>query len=253
MKVYFAGGDSYLNEKYDIIGLGVNKILTSFFGVRDATMMKFHTCRATGNPIDLFLDCGAYSAWTQGKPINIHDYAKFVIKHQDIINVYPNLDVKGDLEATVANQKILEDQYGLHPIPVFHVNTLRWDILEKYIEEYDYIALGAIAGEKLGDEYLIKALDNVFCRAKRKPTTKFHGFGFTMRKFLERYPFYSVDSTSWLAPISWGQNMGGGQVGEMHIKKRDNKKAIVIGINKYLELEKYITDLWTARGITWED
>lgn len=253
MKIYFAGGDSYLSNKYDIVSLGVTKILTSFFGIREATIMKFYTSKASGVPLDFFLDCGAYSAWTQGKPIDIHEYAKFVQKHQEIINVYPNLDVKGDLAATIANQTILEEQYGLHPIPVFHVNTLRWDVLEQYIEKYDYIALGAIAGERLGDEFLIKALDNVFARAKRNPTTKFHGFGFTVKKFLERYPFYSVDSTSWLAPIAYGQDMGGGEIAKMHIKKRDNAKGIKIGIDKFLALEKYITDLWKARGVYWEE
>ena len=68
--------------------------------------------------VSLFLDSGAYSAWTQGVEINIRDYIDFIKQHQDIIDIYANLDVisidgkrgsKLTAELTLKNQKIMEE------------------------------------------------------------------------------------------------------------------------------------------------
>ena len=45
-----------------------------------------------------------------------------------------------------------------------------------------------------------KILDFVFHYVvKNNLKTKFHGWGMTNPEFMKRYPFYSVDSTGWLA------------------------------------------------------
>ena len=69
--------------------------------------------------VELFLDSGAFSAWSQGKEINIEDYIQFIKEHKDVIDVYANLDVIGDAEATWRNQLRME-KAGLNPLPVFH-------------------------------------------------------------------------------------------------------------------------------------
>jgi len=150
------------------------------------------------NKVELFLDSGAFSAWSKGASIDIQEYSKFIQRHEDVIEVYANLDVIGDAKATLKNQKTMEEA-GLSPIPTFHQGE-DWKYLHYYIERYSYIALGGMIG--MTSTNLIPFLDtcwNIICDTKdRMPKVKVHGFGLTSLKLMLQYPWYSVDSTSWV-------------------------------------------------------
>lgn len=151
------------------------------------------------NKVELFLDSGAYSAWTQGQPINIQDYIKFIKKYQDVIHLYANLDVIGDATGTWENQQIME-KAGLHPMPCYHYGEAeKW--LERYLSKgYKYIALGGMV--PISTQMLIHWLDHLFqaplANPDGTPKVKVHGFGLTSLRLMLRYPWYSVDSTSWV-------------------------------------------------------
>lgn len=249
MRLYFAGAESkpFLDTA---LNSGANGVLMSYWAFKK-NFDKFLGLVAPYQA-DVFMDCGAYSAWSQGFTINVRDYADFLVKTKHRITVYPNLDVKGDVEATLRNQEILEKEYGLNPIPVWHANTYQWDLLAEYISKYDYIALGAIAGETYSKENLFKVLDKVFSMVDPKNITKFHGFGLTVKEVLERYPFYSVDSTSWISGVKYGTNHSNTMLEQMHIKERNHKKMLPYGVKYYTDLEKFITDLWEKRGVVWK-
>lgn len=149
------------------------------------------------NKIDLFLDSGAYSAFTQNIQIDIKEYISFIKEHQDCINVYANLDVIGSAEGTWKNQLIME-KAGLKPLPVYHFKEpVAW--LLKYLDRgYDYLAIGGLV--KAGN--ILPFLDTIFsehlCDPAGMPKLKIHGFGLTSLKLMLRYPWFSVDSTSWV-------------------------------------------------------
>ncbi len=151
------------------------------------------------NKLSIFLDSGAFSAWSQGVTIDIDEYIAFIKEHQHYLDVYAVLDSIGDPEATLRNQDYMESK-GLSPLPCFHYGE---DI--KYLNEYlsrgyDYIALGGMV--PIGTAELMTWLDGLFshslCDGKGNPTIKVHGFGLTSLPLLLRYPWYSVDSTSWV-------------------------------------------------------
>ena len=152
------------------------------------------------NKISLFLDSGAFSAWSKGVEINLKEYIDFIKKHEQYIEVYANLDVLFDPEATLKNQKIMEEA-GLNPLPCFHFEE-SFDYLQYYIDNYDYIALGGMAGGSITVKQILPHLDKCFemiCNtSNRLPKCKIHGFGLTSLKLMLRYPWYSVDSTSWV-------------------------------------------------------
>ncbi|MFW6326751.1 MAG: hypothetical protein ACOC2F_00405 [Bacteroidota bacterium] len=154
--------------------------------------------QTTSKKIDLFLDSGAFSAKTQGVEIDIQEYIQFIKRHEKAIDVYANLDVIGSAEKTWENQMIMEKE-GLHPLPVFHLGAPR-SFLERYIDRYDYIALGGMVGIK--NSQLIQWLDPLWRDLLTKPNgipkVKVHGFGLTSLRLMLRYPWYSVDSTSWV-------------------------------------------------------
>lgn len=175
--------------------------------------------------IELLLDSGAFSAWTQGVEIDIYAYIEFIKKYKDAIDVYVNLDVIGiggkqpnDLTAkkTLENQRKME-KAGLDPLPVFHFGEpIKY--LRGYVNEYDYIALG-VAGNS-GNK-LIPWLDNCFsnfiCEASGHPKIKVHGFAVTSLPIMLRYPWYSVDSTSWVMTS---------RMGSIYVPKYRNNKWI---------------------------
>lgn len=148
--------------------------------------------------IKLFLDSGAFSAFTQGVEIDINDYIDFIKEYEEHLEVYANLDVIGDPGATFANQKIMEDA-GLDPLPCFHYGE-PISYLEYYIKNYDYISLGGMVPISTKD--LRVWLDEIFskyiCDKDGMPLVKVHGFGLTSHPLMIRYPWYSVDSTSWV-------------------------------------------------------
>lgn len=158
--------------------------------------------------IDIFLDSGAFSAFTKGVEIDIYKYIDFIKANMDRIHIYANLDVIGtdkkSAKLTYKNQGIMEEA-GLNPIPVFHLHE-PFKYLKLYVEKYDYIALG-IAG-RTQHKILIPWMDQCFtdyiCDAKKFPKVKVHGFAVTSLKLMLRYPWYSVDSISWVMTSRMG-------------------------------------------------
>ena len=148
--------------------------------------------------VNLFLDSGAFSAFTQGVDIDIDEYIAFIKEHEKYLEVYANLDVIGSARKTYQNQRYME-KAGLSPLPCYHYGEpVRY--LERYVNNYDHIALGGMV--PISTVYLQKWLDEVWskyiCDSKGMPKVKVHGFGLTSHKLMWRYPWYSVDSTSWV-------------------------------------------------------
>jgi hypothetical protein len=173
----------------------------------------------------LFIDSGAHGLYnehvlrkghkhgygwfeTNGFKHYMDKFAEFIKKNESTIKNYANVDVIFNPELTWKSQEYLEKEHGLHPIPVIHFGTPRkW--LEKYLDKgYDYIALGGLGQEAQQSHYVAWA-DNMFeiiCNNKDKlPVCKVHGFAMTSWYLMTRYPWWSVDSTTWLSLAMYGQ------------------------------------------------
>lgn len=153
--------------------------------------------------LKIFLDSGAFSANSVGKPISIKDYIDYVQTNIHNLECYANLDVIGDAEASWENQELMEKE-GLHPLPVFHVED-DFKYLDKCLE-YDYFCLGGmVGGSSVQRLYFLDRCWKIICGTpNRLPKCKVHGFGVTSLSLLTRYPWYSVDSTSWVQFSRYG-------------------------------------------------
>lgn len=155
---------------------------------------------------NIFLDSGAYSAFTKNAQIDIYKYIEFIKRHQQYIETYAVLDVIGNAEGTMRNMHIMESE-GLKPIPVFHAGS-DWKHLEYYANMYDYIGLGGVALIGKDEAKRTHWLDHCFsicCDNKGWPRCKVHGFAVTAIPLMWRYPWYSVDSTRWVKAARYGQ------------------------------------------------
>lgn len=178
----------------------------------------------------LFLDSGAHSLYTR-EVINIghkkgygyyrsqefrdyvDSYARFLKHFDGYIDYYVNVDAIFEPQITWETQLYLEKEHGLRPVPVVHYGTpLKW--IEKYVEhsketKLDLIGLGGLGQEVRKDQYYGWA-DKVFamlCPASNKnlPIVRTHGFAMTAWELIFRYPWWSVDSASWVKASAFGQ------------------------------------------------
>lgn len=173
-----------------------------------------------------FLDSGSFSLWTKAaeyakehKCLNKYAYydtpefwayadayVEFVKAYSIGIDLYANIDVIPDPVLSYRNLKYLESK-GLKPVPVIHYTTdLKW--LRKHIDEgYEMIGLGGLVGSIKEDGcigWIDRCFDTVCDNPSRLPTIKLHGFGVTSYDMMIRYPWWSVDSTSWTKAGAFG-------------------------------------------------
>ena len=146
----------------------------------------------------LMLDSGAYSAYTQKTKIDLGEYIDYIHRNEDVYELYFNLDVLSDGGKSYMNWIHMRAN-GLDPVPVFHIGTDE-RYLKKYLSLTDYVAIGAIAN--LSTSERLKSLDNIWkdylTDKAGMPTVKVHGFGLTSLRVIKGYPWYSLDSTSWV-------------------------------------------------------
>ena len=152
------------------------------------------------------LDSGAFTFMSNAKEkINwdeyIERYAEFINKHD--IKHFFELDIDvlvgtNEVERLRAKLERLTDKKS---IPVWHKFRGK-DYWLKMVKDYDYVAIGGIVTREIKPseyKYFIWLLNEA-----KKKNCKVHGLGFTNLKGLNKYPFYSVDSTSWLSGNRFG-------------------------------------------------
>lgn len=153
------------------------------------------------NKKTIFLDSGAFSMFTQGIKVDLREFSDYIKRGKDFIHVASNLDEigKGKEQESYNNQKTLE-KYGAAIQPVHHARDDDKWLLKYMAEGYDYIFLGGMVPETTN--YLRGWLDHIFgkylTRKDGSAKIKIHGFGLTTLELMRRYPWYSVDSTSWV-------------------------------------------------------
>lgn len=158
-----------------------------------------------------FLDSGAFSAKNSGTEVSFNEYADFIERHKDSVDMYCNLDVIPENTSMEAKKFAAAKSFGnlqkyeamgLKPMPVFHCNE-PFEYLEYYVWNYDYIAIGGLVDDNISD-FLAKCWTHYLLNPDGTPKIKVHGFGMTSLSLMQQWPWYSVDSTTWLVHSKYG-------------------------------------------------
>lgn len=135
----------------------------------------------------------------------VEEYIKFCHEHEDLLTFVVNLDVIGSAELTWELQKYLEEN-GLNPVPVFHNGEdFKW--LTKYLDNYEYVGVGGM-GQFVAKSSYIGHADKIFRMMTNNdgtPRVKIHGFAVTSPEIVMRYPWHSVDSSTWCSNSRFGR------------------------------------------------
>lgn len=134
-------------------------------------------------------------------------YTQFVNDHAECIDFYINVDVVLDPKRSYLAYKYLK-QNGLSPVPVVHYNTpMKW--VDKYLkDDLELLGIGGLS-QGLTVRTFQKWCDQLFMHLcpkanDYKPIVRMHGFAVTSYTLLWRYPWWSVDSTSYNKMAGYG-------------------------------------------------
>lgn len=172
----------------------------------------------------------------------VEDYARFINTHK--IKHFFELDI----DSIIGIKEVERLRYKLESltnkkcIPVWH-KSRGLDYWKKMLNKYNYVAIGGIVTKEIKPrEY------NIFIpllKMAKKTNTKVHGLGFTNTSKLHLYPFYSVDSTSWLSGNRFGAvdvYKGNGKM-EKHTKPKGkrvkHKKTVKNNFYEWIKYVKY--------------
>lgn len=135
----------------------------------------------------------------------IDSYARCIKLYKKAIDLYANLDVIGHPELSWKHLQYLEDEHGLHPVPVLHAGVdFEW--VDKHFERgYKRLAIGGLVRNS-HKPYVGKWLDRFFSsicpQPTYLPTIKVHAFGMMSGPLLFKYPFWSADATN-VGKLGW--------------------------------------------------
>lgn len=203
MKVYLAGEREHAEKNGELTEWikNVRRRLFSYYyhGLNNGNQPTHDVLATKKLGMDMFLDSGAFTAFTKDAVITPEAYAQYIHNTNDIWTVKSSLDAIGDPAKSYEYLKALES-LGVKVQPVFHAREDdKW--LIKYLDEgYDYIFIGGMVPETT--KWLLGWLDHLFDKyltnSDGTARVKLHGFGLTDQTLMFRYPWYSVDSSSWL-------------------------------------------------------
>jgi hypothetical protein len=192
--------------------------------------------------------------------VDIQEYARFILDNQDLVYRYVNLDKipaepgryatpeEGEESARVSYENLQAlKSHGLKPIPVFHQGE-RFYWLERMLNDGDdYIGLSykkvSIHGARA---WLADCYDFLMKIGFDGTNIRLHGFGNTSFSLTPVYPFFSIDSTSWVRYAAMGRMLvpvnvereNSGKIGmrPVLVSNRPNRKGAVILSRTFLTL-----------------
>ena len=172
----------------------------------------------------VFLDSGAFSAFSLGSEIDLGQYCDYIHENADIIDFPSVLDAIGDADGTWRNQDEMERR-GTKPLPCFHYGEPT-EILDYYVSKYDYITIGGMVPistpqlriwlDRLWEEHLTNN--------DGSPRIKVHGFGLTSLPLMMRYPWYSVDSSTWVQWAANGMILIPTRTGQLDVSSKSSRR-----------------------------
>lgn len=146
--------------------------------------------------VNVYVDSGAFTAFSGGDPIPIKDYMAFCRSPPFPIERYFMLDVIGNADGTMANYKTMRGA-GLTPVPIFSRGS-PWSHLDYYAEQTDLISCGGLAVRHCNPLGYIKAI------RQRVDLRRVHLLGFARQKWLPVITPYSCDASSWQGAKMYG-------------------------------------------------
>lgn len=275
MRIYLAGGHRLHTYCQEVIRNKGHRLLS--FMHEQSQIKAWREGGWIARPGCLMIDSGAHS-WNQfsaekkyippsEKNTKLPDVNDYLEKYLEFIKEnchLPIIFVELDVYALFTEDFLAGLREKVLSLPGFKAAYLRvyhhqyddgsLDVLRRWIKEgQTYIGVNNEITPQLGKVFKIT-----------RDRIKLHGFGMVKKDLLDRFPFFSADSSSVLATVKYGHRIKDGvkQVRKIDVMRRkkfdltltlDSEYKLKEAIENYVKLERYYTRLWAARGVTWHD
>ena len=223
----------------------------------------------------LFIDSGAYTAYTKQTEVNVDEYIDYVNGIDQGLTLFAQVD---KIPGKHGQEKTLQDiqeapilswenylymrEKVISPdklLPIFHRRE-SWKYLEQMLEttfngkHIPYIGIAATtdSSTKEKEEWFNKVFHVI--RNSSNPNVKTHAFGMTSLKLLENFPFTSADSTGWIMTGANGAIMS--PFGVIYVSNKDTTAPDhVLNINPELlkEFKQYLQEMEISFDAICED
>lgn len=260
---------------------GVDAVLVSLAYEQQITHASEFAATCPGQA-DLWLDSGAFTAWTKGIVIEPDDILRgvekavpqlsafrrvFVISLDRIPGRFGRKPWKHELEAatrdSVANWKYLLG-HGLETVPVHHQGE-PMSVLDEYLDGAEYVGISPANDRSMTsrEAYVVKCWHEVVKPrvGKDKVVPPTHSFGNTAPRIVRSFPFYSADSASWKVGQMWGRKYEIGPTGQNipmdpvdgRLARQDPVTVLKHAVKQVRHYEAELQGLWRRRGISWRE
>ncbi|MDB4334701.1 hypothetical protein N9988_00560 [bacterium] len=244
MKLFLADSTKYGIDLF--CKAGIKNVLLSYYYFY--TPSYFEHLKENYENVRIFLDSGAFSAFTLNNPIVPETYYQFVKDNPNLFDIVASLDDIKDPETTKQNfkelKKIREDV-----VPAFHYGE-DLDYLKYYCKNADYIALGGTA--HIRDT---RKISNWFsqCFEIIPKGKKVHAFGVFAESLILRYAkvLESADASTFSSKqagmnnsmgISGFQKKTKGFKGQERISRNQIEKLILYNCKRVLTTEEQTSE-----------
>lgn len=263
--LYFAGAKNRYADAY-LLKKGANRLQSQL--IDRANIAEW--CTKKSDKSKLFIDSGAFTAYTKGVSLNVDEYITYLNSITDKITIFAQLDkIPGQFNRPKTKQEVLEApelswQNYLYMrervkepkklIPIFHQgedykwlhNMLEWT--DENGEHIPYIGISPAIDVNGMRDFLDKSFKII--SQSSNPKVKTHAFGMTQLRLLEIYPYTSADSTSWKLSAAMGSIYT--PYGAVYVSDRRNHDKDYI-MNQSKEAYQKILDYIGRLGFTFED
>lgn len=251
-----------------------NDVLVSYWYSRmDDGKFRFllGLCKRAGR--NCVLDSGVYTARKKGVNISIGDYLTYCVRFKNDVQYFFNLDL-GPHDQQIQHFKMLVGA-GVPTIGIVS-NLMSFETIQRFVDIYPYIGISySVMGQTSGSGDYTQYLERLFeyLYKTNQQHVKTHALGLTKPNVMQRFPFFSVDSSTWINPARYGavyvfkngklatipavnKEAGVRKFGVTAMMQREEKSPdighrYVYCAREFSKMQDWITNLWNHRGVTW--
>lgn len=297
MKIYLSAIETAVEHSLAATRAHVQTVLTSFYycgwktdlGQRRASWercLRQASLRLADSGAFTFRMAGWGTTQSREGALDV-DFDAYLASYRDwlvktarlgLVDYWVEIDiglVTGSAWVARQRQTLIAAGLGRGMIQVWHADEHDWNDWIALLEEArspgrsNYVAIEGHNPLRKDHQY------ERFIRAAYERGVKVHAFKITGHDDLQRWPFYSVDSTSWLSPTLYGCDIqlvrtGGvthsraktqtpgqrktyvGPTQGVRMDQLTRVEVLTASAKTWVTTERQLTELWVGRGVDWD-
>ena len=206
-------------ENFNVASSVTKNVLLSYYYIRRRGLAEIEERLKKHRGMKILIDSGAFTFFKDPQyktkslewwETYLKNYTDFVRTHRDYVFACVELDI----DSIVGAEQVQEwrekyfyplEQEGINVIYLYHLDK-DLDYYEQLCRQHAYVGFSYLELKRnIEDANEIEALVNTLFDIAKKYRTAIHGFAITGNKMLLKYPFFSADSTTYLAGAQFGE------------------------------------------------